>query len=381
MNCNVSLLPPSYETGTFEKDGLQWTEEVLAKADARLMLKPGEQRYLAFSSRPITPLMSEYKDIPLPDLLESVHPSQEFPKDICTHNALEGRQRAKVNPKHALQQASLVGHLERRGLLDKKYALLEFGAGKGELSVYVHAALDSGSKDASDIFLIDRKNFRMKFKAEADDSQDRRNRSDTNKTQDKFQRIYIDIRDLDLSRIPQLQVTDAGSGETRLRPAVAYSKHLCGAATDLTIKCLENYQKSGGQVAGIAIALCCHQVCKYSMYVDHLYLSQAVPASSSCSSSWDDKQRSSFYHLTAMSSWAINAQRPPSQQGDGQALEAEHYSGLSFSQRAKAGHAIKRFLDIGRLRYVRRALHMHGAMLVYYTSPETSPENLALVAS
>ena len=35
------------------------------------------------------------------------------------------------NGKHALQHASLLGHMDRLGFLDPKYTFLEFGAGKG----------------------------------------------------------------------------------------------------------------------------------------------------------------------------------------------------------------------------------------------------------
>ncbi|KAI8324102.1 DUF715-domain-containing protein [Martensiomyces pterosporus] len=442
-DCNVTLLPPAYEANTFEQSGMQWSEECLAKSDARLMVEPGEQRYLSLSSRVfgdldtlgadknhsdhehrngtagqldeaavadlLKPVISSYlrkssefcsrdglapsedRGASLEQLLEMVHPSGEFPTNICTHSVLEERTHSKVNPKHALQQASLLGHLAQRGLLDPKYAFLEFGAGKGELSIYVRAALEQRASGPTSIFLIDRKNFRMKFNIDENDEEDDGRNTDSkqaiaSKPQDRFQRIYIDIRDLDLSKIEELQAVDSVSGEAKLRPVVAYSKHLCGAATDLTIKCLENYQRAGGQVAGVAIALCCHQVCKYSMFVDHSYLLQAIP-SKTCGGGWDNGQREAFYHLTSMSSWAINSPRPKQQEQDqhktvdGSDVELGHYSRLSYSQRVRAGHAIKRFLDIGRALYVRRTLRMVDAELVYYTSRDTSPENLALVAT
>ncbi|KAJ2094803.1 hypothetical protein GGI09_005205, partial [Coemansia sp. S100] len=67
---------------------------------------------------------------------------------------------------------------------------------------------------------------------------------------------------------------------------------------------------------------------------------------------------------------------------DGQGADpAAHYSGLSFDQRMRAGHAVKRFLDIGRLAFVRQNLGMKDAALVYYTTRSTSPENLALLGT
>ena len=64
--------------------------------------------------------------------------------------------------KHAVQQASLVGHMERAGLLERGNVFVEFGAGKGELSRYVFGAVGEGCG----FVLIDRRNFRQKVRAE-----------------------------------------------------------------------------------------------------------------------------------------------------------------------------------------------------------------------
>ncbi|KAJ2492009.1 tRNA:m4X modification enzyme [Coemansia sp. RSA 2050] len=422
-DCNVTLLPPGYAERSFDDCGQLWSGEALAKADARLMVQPGEHVYLSATSskvfgdlssssyepqarakpesldeatagRLLRPVVTAYlqatlqapeniESAALEDLLELVRPSGDFAVDVCTHSALEKRLHVKTNPKHVLQQASLIGHLDRRGLLDKQYAFVEFGAGKGELSVYVHAALNSGpenSDSSSSIILVDRKNFRQKYSVGDQNSE-------AEPLHHRFERIYIDIRDLDLSKIRELQTVDPATGAAHLRPIVAYSKHLCGAATDLTIKCLERYQQAGGSVAGVAIALCCHQVCKYSMYIDHAHLSTATTHGSKAGE-WCDSQRAEFQHLTTMSSWAINTPAPSQpngdqqQQQDGQEADpAAHYSGLSFDQRMRAGHAVKRFLDIGRLEFVRQKLGMKDAGLVYYTTRATSPENLALLGT
>ncbi|KAJ1941324.1 tRNA:m4X modification enzyme, partial [Linderina macrospora] len=238
------------------------------------------------------------------DLLKAVHISAEFNVDVASHPAVDQPKSWKQNPKYARQQSSLVGHMDRRGMLNPEFCFIEFGAGKGELSVYVHSVLETRRKTGNTIVLVDRQNARRKFQI----IQDKQDSGDECATHDQFHRILIDIRDLDLAQVKELQIVDKATGQACLRPIVAYSKHLCGAATDLTIKCLENYQRAGGRVAGMAIALCCHQVCKYSMMLDHDYLSQAIPRTQPVSDAmWDDGQRKSFYCLTAMSSWAINA--------------------------------------------------------------------------
>jgi tRNA:m4X modification enzyme len=49
-------------------------------------------------------------------------------------------------------------------------------------------------------------------------------------------RVTVDIKDLDMGKIDVLQ-----DNQGHAKPVIAYSKHLCGSATDLTLKCLANY--------------------------------------------------------------------------------------------------------------------------------------------
>jgi tRNA:m4X modification enzyme len=118
--------------------------------------------------------------------------------------------------KHAEQQSSLLGHLDTLGMLQKNFKFIEFGAGAGEMSKYVMLATESLNKT----ILIDRKMIKLKL----------------DKKLFPCERIVIDIKDLDLSKLDQ--VTDS--------KIVAYSKHLCGCATDLTLRCLNNFRNSGG---------------------------------------------------------------------------------------------------------------------------------------
>ena len=51
---------------------------------------------------------------------------------------------------------------------------------------------------------------------------------------------------------------------------IGVSKHLCGAATDLALRCLETFSASGnpkGKIETILIALCCHHRCDWNIYV------------------------------------------------------------------------------------------------------------------
>lgn len=60
--------------------------------------------------------------------------------------------------KHAVQQASILGHMDRLGLLNENNVFIEFGCGKGELSNWISVAMGENSK----FVLIDRRNFRQK---------------------------------------------------------------------------------------------------------------------------------------------------------------------------------------------------------------------------
>lgn len=55
-------------------------------------------------------------------------------------------------------------------------------------------------------------------------------------TKSTVQRITIDIKDLELYRVQALS-----DGQGQRKKVVAFSKHLCGSATDITLKCLMNY--------------------------------------------------------------------------------------------------------------------------------------------
>jgi hypothetical protein len=117
--------------------------------------------------------------------------------------------------KHIRQQSSIIGHLEDRGLLGlgDKGVLVEMGCGKGALSALIEQLPESGR---SNHILVDRMTGV-------------RNKADT-RLRDiagSFSRITIDIAHLRLAGMP-------GVGGKQL---VLFSKHLCGAATCLTLRC------------------------------------------------------------------------------------------------------------------------------------------------
>ena len=127
----------------------------------------------------------------------------------------------------------------------------------------------------------------------------------------------MDIKDLDLSQVEALKGRDCvdldpcSSGKhgsdprpPRRRGYVGVGKHLCGAATDLALRCMMNQQKmakkkGGCGLMGVAIALCCHHRCSWQHLVGSEFMTQLGFTSED------------FHLLSHMTSWAVCGQRPP----------------------------------------------------------------------
>ena len=60
---------------------------------------------------------------------------------------------------------------------------------------------------------------------------------------------------------------------------IGVSKHLCGAATDLAMRCLATFSSSENaqsKIETILIALCCHHRCDWNIYVGKKNLKFAI---------------------------------------------------------------------------------------------------------
>ena len=114
-------------------------------------------------------------------------------------------------------------------MLDNKEAcFIEFGAGKGELSGFLKPAVAETNGEAAYV-PVDRKLVRNKVDNTL---------LGQGSVRSTVQRVTIDIKDLDLSKVQALM-----DKNDKRRKVVALSKHLCGSATDITLKCLMNYVK------------------------------------------------------------------------------------------------------------------------------------------
>nr|XP_046247694.1 tRNA:m(4)X modification enzyme TRM13 homolog isoform X1 [Scatophagus argus] len=299
--------------------------------------------------------------------------------------------------KHLKQQSSILGHLEALGLLERGRCFVEFGAGRGKLSHWIHEALKTRDepKTHEDLQLLLVERCTTRFKVDG-------------KHQDvgvQFERLQVDIQHLDLSKVPLLS--------QKKLPLVGVGKHLCGVATDLALRCLletprlreetEPSRKrlktssepsdpesavsvampdsSSGPVLGLVVALCCHHRCEWRHYVgQQFFLQRGLGAAE-------------FSAFCRMSSWATCGLRPTNQghptevptnqRGDDEehepAEETDAVNGfLSADEREHVGRLCKRLIDGGRLHFLRTK--GFDSKLSRYVNSQVTLENVLLSA-
>lgn len=148
--------------------------------------------------------------------------------------------------KHLTQTASMLGQLEHLKLLKDNTAYVEFGAGKGQVAVWLARAIEHMQN--SQVLLIDRASLRHKLDNKMKETHD-------------IHRIRADICDFDMRKLDKLQ---------RARSIVATGKHLCGGATDLALRCMlhgNDNDRVDGKTEAFIIALCCYHRCTWQTFV------------------------------------------------------------------------------------------------------------------
>ncbi|EQC30576.1 hypothetical protein SDRG_11634 [Saprolegnia diclina VS20] len=267
-------------------------------------------------------------------------PTETLKHDGCTKLLLEKEATGASHGalRHIQQQASIIGHMERKSLLHPSFTYMELGAGRAMLSLALTQLYP-----ASPFILIDRAGTRGKADQYI-------------ATESKCTRAKIDIRHLNL----------AGMKEATETPLVCLSKHLCGVATDLSLRALATTlppvqaNAMSPDLHGLAIALCCHHACSWDDYVNPTYLKELGFSAAD------------FKVLVSLSGWATCGMGT-----EGDAVET--VLGWSREKRTALGRKSKRVIDMGRVLYLR-AHGMH-AELVHYCEQTESLENCLLLAS
>uniref|UniRef100_A0A1A9W5N8 tRNA:m(4)X modification enzyme TRM13 n=1 Tax=Glossina brevipalpis TaxID=37001 RepID=A0A1A9W5N8_9MUSC len=262
---------------------------------------------------------------------------------------LNKREYGQESRKHLSQASALLGILNAEQYLDNSMCFVEFGAGKGQLAYYLAKLLEN--KQNSQVILIDRMSLRHKK---------------DNKIQDRslITRIRCDIADLCIEKLPFIQSDQC---------CVAVSKHLCGAATDLTLRCVSQTKQK--HVDFILIAVCCHHRCDWSSFVGKEFFQEHHLTSKD------------FLIITKMASWAIcgtgmsrerrqalEKQDQPSQDDSVTNIKQR----LCLAERETIGFMCKRLLDYARLKFLQ--LHGYEVALKYYIPKNITLENVILLA-
>ncbi|CAL5206720.1 unnamed protein product [Lathyrus oleraceus] len=380
---------PFYQKGiNAGSDGEQQEEETSGINDSRLptMTVSSEMKRNALRR------MSVLEFCNLIEKVESIHESLckdiqdsfQMP-DVCSHwiKSKEEERKLPFQEKHIMQQASIVGNLENFGVLKNSLSrkqstceepvkgkdagvstVIEFGAGRGYLTQML-----ADCYGITRVFLVERKAYKLKA-----DRSLRQNESLT------LERLRIDIEDLNLNAVESLQGV----------PFLATGKHLCGSATDLTLRCcFPEYRKDSSEqhttnisFGGLAIATCCHHLCQWKHYTNkEFFLDLGMT-------------KEEFHAITWFTSWAVDATHDSDlpdttncithlqsikEQGNGYTDGVEKIiSEMEAAKRAALGFKCKWIIDIGRLMWLRK-LGLE-AMLVRYVQPSISPENHLLLA-
>jgi tRNA:m4X modification enzyme len=287
-------------------------------------------------------------------------------RDIRHHRGLEDRLVELENQKHALQQSSLIGHMDDNHLLEPEHVIVEFGCGRAELSRYIFRSrmlkqMESKKQLISQRYLlIDRAGPRMKLdsKIAKDYHELILSMPDSylpGEASPVVERVKIDIKDLNIDRAPLIEANNIS----------AVSKHLCGCATDLTLACICNSQlvKTGStRLKGIVIALCCRHVCSYATY----------PIMGREWLKYHGIDAEGFRTIARMTSWAVCGSR----KGDSNEIGC-HPSGLDEHERQRIGFMARRVIDHGRVLSLQDL--GFDARIVEYIDKDVSLENHCLV--
>lgn len=252
-------------------------------------------------------------------------------------------------------------------MLNQNYTFVEFGAGKGELSFVLHNYLYQSKKVKLDekeekeekkeindeegygkFVLIDRSNFRRKTDHKLKEENKKRTlneEEEDDQDNNNVIRIKIDISHLDFGKVESV----------KNQKCVCISKHLCGVATDLTLRCINQKMENNSSFPGIFIALCCHHLCTWGSYINQKYFKEMG----------FDKEE--FEFLSKMSSWGTCGFKTDD--------DTFH---LNKNEKESLGRKCKRLIDMGRVLYLKENGYSK-VYLIHYIPVEFSLENCLLI--
>lgn len=280
------------------------------------------------------------------------------------HEVLEQRLLELTNRKHASQHSSLIGNMKANGILTPSLFYLELGCGKAEFSRYVNLALLHDMKDSTEVStssygfgFIDRGNNRMKMDSKILKDCCEKEATISSRVVPRIKRSKIDIRHLDLDKF--LEDVDS-------KNMAIISKHLCGSATDLTLRLLFNSSLIKGEdkkLKGLLVATCCRHACSYE---------DLLPKSREFLSSKGFCSKQSFEFLKKAATWAVCGPQRDAETGT--------QRDSTTKTREEIGLLARRLIDESRL-FAVKELERYGYSvgLFLYIDKSTTLENVCLL--
>ena len=197
------------------------------------------------------------------------------------------------------------------------------------------------------------------------------------------ERISADIIDFDLSGSEKANQSNI---------VVGIGKHVCGAAADMTMRCMDRYYEhrvsskpDSSFCASLCLALCCYHASSWPIYVGKEFLYEALGITT----------EEEFKTLIKMPSWYtcyldgfVDKRKKETEQPTKKVKmephsvianpETKFVSDAAKDPRTAVGLLAHRILSTGRLRYLQSL--GYDAKLVLYTNVSHSLENTLLVA-
>lgn len=237
--------------------------------------------------------------------------------------------------RHIVQTSSIFGIMQHEDFLKPSTCFIEFGAGKAALTFWLSNAVKH--LENTKVLVIDRASHRHK-------------KDNLIRDRDLVERIRADIADLDLKGLEMLKKFDSVAG---------VSKHLCGGATDLALRCMIRGNQSGVKTSNFIICVCCHHQCSWNTFVGkEWFIANGI-------------DRKTFNILIKMVSWFTC--------GDGLSREKQNTpeKELERKEKEEIGWKCKRLIDHARVQYMID--NGYKAKLSSYAEKSVTLENVCII--
>lgn len=237
--------------------------------------------------------------------------------------------------KHIIQTSSILGIMKKENFLQPRTCFIEYGAGKAALTFWLATAVKTlvGAK----VLVVDRASHRHK-------------KDNLIRDRDLVERIRADIADLSLKGLDMLSGCDS---------LVGVSKHLCGGATDLALRCMVRGNEDGVKSNGFLICVCCHHQCTWETFVGKDWLIK------------NNIDKKTFGIMIKIVSWCTCGDGLSREKSVNEEKEAER------KLTEEIGWKCKRVLDQARLEFMVQ--NGYDAKLSFYAEKSVTLENICII--